>query len=152
MNLLLPIFLNDFISHQLLQLLSLSSDMTVRLGDGSSIHCHKFVLSIRNSSWITEDSTLDWTDLDPKVAHTIAKWVYTNKVNLKGHEFCFKVVLRLNLGIYLVLQVELDEDLEDRDGFVLSLMSKGKEFKLPELMEACQETLLASVQVNNCIR
>ena len=61
-------------------------------------------------------------------------------------------MLRLNLGIYLVLQVELDEDLEDRDGFVLSLMSKGKEFKLPELMEACQETLLASVQVNNCIR
>ena len=58
----------------------------------------------------------------------------------------------MNLGIYLVLQVELDEDLEDRDGFVLSLMSKGKEFKLPELMEACQETLLASVQVNNCIR
>ena len=126
--------------------------MTVRLGDGSSIHCHKFVLSIRNSSWITEDSTLDWTDLDPKVAHTIAKWVYTNKVSSKGHVICLKGVLRLNLGIYLVLQVELDEDLEDRDGFVLSLMSKGKEFKLPELMEACQETLLASVQVNNCIR
>lgn len=147
-----PMISSSSINLSIYQLLSLSSDMTVRLGDGSSIHCHKFVLSIRNSSWITEDSTLDWTDLDPKVAHTIAKWVYTNKVNLNNHEFCFKGVLRLNLGIYLVLQVELDEDLEDRDGFVLSLMSKGKEFKLPELMEACQETLLASVQVNNCIR
>ena len=94
MNLFPPIFPNDFISYQLLKLLFHSSDMTVRLGDGSSIHCHKFVLSIRNSSWITEDSTLDWTDLDPKVAHTIAKWVYTNKVNPKGHVF------RLTTGFF----------------------------------------------------
>ena len=31
-------------------------------------------------------------------------------------------------------------------------MKKAKGFGLPELMEKCQERLLASVQIHNCIR
>ena len=107
------------------------SDVTIRLAtaseggdeEGDKIHCHKFILSIRNKDWAKAD-VLDWRGLDPGVAHTVAKWVYTNRVDFDGKD----------------------------DGFVLSLMRKAKEFGLPDLMATCQESLLASVQVHNCIR
>jgi hypothetical protein len=41
---------------------------------------------------------------------------------------------------------------DDADTFTLTLMKTGSEFKLPDLVRKCEEALVASVNVGNCIR
>ena len=40
----------------------------------------------------------------------------------------------------------------DDDGFTLDLMKKAKSLRLTELVDKCEETLISSVNVKNCIR
>ena len=119
------------------------SDVRIRLSASSTdqkipeIYGHKFVLATRNESWGREESNfLDWTDIPYEAGYAIIKWVYTNETPAR---------LR-NKGVVT------ESDTDENDSFVLTLMKNAKKFNLIELMNRCEESLIAGVQIRNCIR
>ena len=74
---------------------------------------------------------IDWTTIPYDVGYAIVQWIYTNEkpTGLQNTE---------NL-------TELDS--HENDSFVLTLMKTAKSFNLKELINRCEESLLARVQV-----
>jgi len=110
------------------------SDVTIKLAE-THVFGHKFILSIRNESWGKEGvGLLDWSDASQEVGEAVAKWAYTNHVDFdQGRSHAAAAASA------------------SKDSFALALMRKAKEFGLADLMDVCQESLLASVQVHNSI-
>ncbi|CAL4090807.1 unnamed protein product, partial [Meganyctiphanes norvegica] len=102
------------------------SDMDVNIGS-REIRAHRFVLAARSDNWgvqsLAEITTLDWSSFDESVAESLLQWVYTDKV-------------------------KLTED----DTFTLSLMRAAAYFTLRPLMQRCEEALMGTVSVRNCVR
>ncbi|GIY51529.1 rabankyrin-5 [Caerostris extrusa] len=104
----------------------LYSDLTVEL-DGRTIRAHKFVLSARSNNWGVPDLAsvdhLDLTDIPPNIGLTLLKWVYTDEL-----------------------------ELNKPDNFFLDLMRFAKRFELKSLVDRCENALLSSVNVHNCVK
>ncbi|EEC09893.1 ankyrin repeat containing protein [Ixodes scapularis] len=104
----------------------LYSDLTVQL-DGRTVRAHRFVLSCRSQTWgvgnLADVDTLDFTDIRPDVGLVLLRWVYTDQ---------------MELGL--------------EDTFLLDLMKTAKRFSLESLMNRCEEALMSSVNVKNCVR
>lgn len=104
----------------------LYSDLTVHL-DGRHIRAHKFVLSARSSSWgvpnLADVDHLDFTDIPVDIGLTLLKWVYTDEV-----------------------------DVAKSDSFLLHLMRVAKRFDLGSLIDRCENALVSSVNVSNCVK
>lgn len=85
------------------------------------------MLNARSNNW-NEDllpniSELDWSHLDNDVGETILLWLYTDSV-----------------------------DFSRGDELTLSIMRTAYEFKLSGLVERCEQTLINSVNVRNCVK
>ncbi len=126
--------------------LPFSSDLSVKLKDGSTRFGHMFVFSARSSLWEklgedvremgakteqgkrpsqsfkTASSVADWSHLDQPVAETVLLWIYTD---------------------------ELPSSSPPR--FVLSVMRAAHELGLSELVSRCQETLVCAVDAESCV-
>ncbi|GFY63345.1 rabankyrin-5 [Trichonephila inaurata madagascariensis] len=104
----------------------LYSDLTVEL-DGRTIRAHKFVLSARSNNWGVPDLAcvdhLDLTDIPQSIGLTLLKWVYTDEL-----------------------------ELNKPDNFFLDLMRFAKRFELKSLVDRCENALLSSVNVHNCVK
>jgi len=107
----------------------LYSDLTI-LTPASQLSAHKFVLSCRSSSWgastLAEVQTLDWSDLEETVSSALLAWVYTDSVSLVSGD--------------------------QGDRFTLQLMAAASKFGLSQLVDRCEQALMSSVSVSNCIR
>lgn len=68
-------------------------------------------------------SCVDWTGLDEEVGEALLRWVYTD-------------------------QVTLPQD----HTFILNLMRAAASFSLTPLMKLCENALIGSVAVRNCVR
>ncbi|PIK51845.1 putative ankyrin repeat and FYVE domain-containing protein 1-like, partial [Apostichopus japonicus] len=101
------------------------SDLTIRL-DGQEIKAHRFVLAARSQYWGVTDlqdvQSLDFSGIPHNVGMTLLQWVYTDKV-----------------------------DLTSNDDFILELLRAACKFKLEVLQTRCEEALIGSVNVRNCI-
>ncbi|KAK3918452.1 Rabankyrin-5, partial [Frankliniella fusca] len=122
---------NSFVSRLLLTVAGLYnqtvySDITVKL-KSREIPAHSFVLAARSQDWgsqsLSECKSLDWTNLESNVAETLLRWVYTDQVDLSGG-----------------------------DGHLLDLMRAASTFSLEDLVNKCENALMASVNVKNCVR
>ncbi|KAK8784758.1 hypothetical protein V5799_008871 [Amblyomma americanum] len=104
----------------------LYSDLTVQL-NGKSVRAHRFVLSCRSQTWgvgnLADVDTLDLTDIQPDVGLVLLRWVYTDQ---------------MESGL--------------QDSFLLDLMKTAKRFSLDSLLNRCEEALMSSVNVKNCVR
>ena len=86
---------------------------------------HKFILAIRNEEWGADSlEVIDWSGIPQDVGAAVLKWIYTNETDFLA---------------------------KTDDEFCLTLMRKAKEFRLTDLMNKCEESLLGSVHVHNCI-
>ncbi|KAG8230642.1 hypothetical protein J437_LFUL006839 [Ladona fulva] len=102
------------------------SDIKLKLKD-RDVNAHKFVLSARSTTWgvssLDHIDALDWTDLKPEVGLKLAEWVYTDKIQL-----C------------------------EGDEFTLDLMKAAGRFKLESLVTKCEQTLMSTIGVRNCVK
>ncbi|XP_023334642.1 rabankyrin-5 [Eurytemora carolleeae] len=103
----------------------LYSDLTI-ITPSSNIHAHKFVLSCRSDCWgvssLSEVESLNWVNLGEDVSLALLRWIYTDQITLSGG-----------------------------DQFTLTLMAVGSQFKLRALVDSCEQNLVSSVSVSNCI-
>ena len=76
----------------------------------------------------------EWTDVPCEVGHAIINWIYSNKTPSR-------LLTKEGTG-----EISSDEN----DSFVLTLMRTAKKFNLRELMNRCEDSLVAGVQVRNC--
>ncbi|KAH8039921.1 hypothetical protein HPB51_009177 [Rhipicephalus microplus] len=108
------------------------SDLTVQL-NGKSIRAHKFVLSCRSQTWgvgnLADVDTLDLTGL----LHSCA----LRCLSLLCMQ-CRPFTDQMESGL--------------QDGFLLDLMKTAKRFSLDSLLSRCEESLVSSVNVKNCVR
>ena len=106
----------------------LYSDLTI-ITPSCNLHSHKFVLSCRSDTWgvpsLSEVESLDWSSLEEGVATTLLSWVYTDQLHLAGGK--------------------------EGDRFTLALMAAASKFQLTPLVERCEQGLMSSVSVSNCI-
>jgi len=106
----------------------LYSDLTI-ITPSCNLHSHKFVLSCRSDTWgvpsLSEVESLDWSSLEEGVATTLLSWVYTDQLHLAGGK--------------------------EGDRFTLALMAAASKFQLAPLVERCEQSLMSSVSVANCI-
>uniref|UniRef100_A0A2R5LJ33 Ankyrin repeat and fyve domain-containing protein 1 n=1 Tax=Ornithodoros turicata TaxID=34597 RepID=A0A2R5LJ33_9ACAR len=104
----------------------LYSDLTVRL-DGKTVRAHKLVFSCRSNSWgvadLANEDQLDLTDIPQEMGMVLLRWVYTDQIEP---------------GL--------------KDTFLLELMKTAKRFALDTLVQKCEEGLMSSVTVKNCVR
>jgi len=107
----------------------LYSDLTI-LTPSSQLSAHKFVLDTRSNSWgvtsLAEVQTLDWSHLEDDVSNSLLGWVYTDTVSLVSGD--------------------------QGDRFTLQLMAAASKFQLLQLVDKCEQQLVSSVSVANCIR
>lgn len=105
---------------------TLYSDLKVKLKT-REIPAHSFVLAARSQDWgpqsLSDNKVLDWTNIEDNVAETLLRWVYTDQVDLSGG-----------------------------DGHLLNLMRASSSFHLEDLVNKCENALMASVNVKNCVR
>ena len=142
----------------------------------NELYGHKFVLATRNESWGKIDSDLlgkiillvilnreiakkligvvlfwypfistnifivdsiDWTDIPYEIGYAVIQWIYTNQTpeRLQTHD-----------------KGNSDIDSDESDSFVLELIRTAKAFKLQDLMNRCEESLVARVQVMYIIK
>ncbi|XP_041972423.1 rabankyrin-5 [Aricia agestis] len=102
------------------------SDIVIKL-QNKSVPGHKFVLNARSDEW-NEDALkhlneLDWSDLSDEVGSALLKWLYTDVVDLSRGE-----------------------------AFALQMMKSAANFKLLGLVGKCEQALIASVGVRNCVK
>ena len=74
---------------------------------------------------------LDWTSIPYDIGQAIIKWIYTNDTPTR-----------------LLENNSSDNNEDENDSFVLTLMKTAKSFGLQDLMNRCEESLVARVQVN----
>lgn len=102
------------------------SDVKVRL-QSKCMPGHKFVLNARSDEWnedaLKDVEELDWSALPDEVGSGLLKWLYTDLV-----------------------------DLSHGDTFALQLMKSAANFKLHGLVHKCEQALIASVAVRNCVK
>lgn len=103
----------------------LYSDLTIQL-DGQEIKAHRFVLAARSQYWGVADlqnvQLLDFSGIPHEVGMILLQWVYTDKI-----------------------------DLSRNDEFILELLRAACKFRLDSLQTRCEEALIGSVNVKNCI-
>lgn len=103
----------------------LYSDLTIIL-DGQHLRAHRFVLAARSDHWsvpaLGDVDELDLSDLPHHVAYALLKWTYTDRINEPADE-----------------------------AFLLALMKAASRYKLNSLIERCENMLMSSVTVRNCI-
>lgn len=103
----------------------LYSDLTIIL-DGQHLPAHRFVLAARSDHWgitsLGDMEELDLSDLPHDVAYALLKWAYTDHI---------------------------DETIGET--FLLDLMKGASRFRLKSLIERCENVLMPSVTVRNCI-
>ena len=108
----------------------LYSDLTI-LTPASQLSAHKVVLAARaEASWgvssLAEVQTLDWSHLPEEVVAAVLAWLYTDTLALApGHQ---------------------------GDTFTLQLMAAASKFQLAPLVDRCEQALVSSVSVANCVR
>lgn len=105
---------------------NLYTDIKIKLCS-KTIDAHKLILHARSGYWSTNgelDSTkeLDWSDMAEETASGLLQWLYTDKIDIK------------------------DEQL------ALALLEMSYKLQLPKLLSICEKSLIASVNVNNCVR
>ena len=108
----------------------LYSDLTI-LTQSRQLSAHKFVLDSRSRHWsgdssLAEVQTLDWSSMEEEVSSALLAWVYTDTVSL------------------------VSGDAGDR--FTLQLMAAASRFSLSSLVDRCEDALVSSVSVSNCVR
>ena len=69
----------------------------------------------------------DLSHLDPSLGRALVRWLYTGDLDLSSAS-------------------------SDPDAFLLSLMRASNALRLGDLLRACEDALLASVGVRNCVR
>ena len=74
----------------------------------------------------------DWKNIPFEIGYAIINWIYTNDTPAK----------------LLNLHDSSDNDMEENDSFVLTLIKTAKSFGLQDLMNRCEESLVARVQVH----
>ena len=77
-----------------------------------------------------EHCFLDWTSIPYEIGFAIINWIYTNDTPVR--------LRNDNLS---------EKDTNENDSFVLTLMKSAKSFGLQDLMNKCEESLVARVQV-----
>lgn len=106
----------------------LYSDLTIKL-EGKELPGHKFVLAARSDYWGNNDlshvSVLDLSDVSLDVGQAMLRWVYTDQSDI----------------IHTA-----------DDAFVLALLAVAKRYRLDPLSSRCEQSLMVSVNVHNCIR
>jgi len=104
---------------------ALYSDLVIAT-PSSNLHAHKFVLSCRSKEWrvssLAEVDSLDWVDLGDEISQALLRWIYTDQITFSSG-----------------------------DQFTLSLMAAASQFKLKQLVDNCEQNLVSSVSVSNCI-
>ena len=108
----------------------LYSDLTI-LTPASQLSAHKVVLAARaEASWgvssLAEVQTLDWSHLPEEVVAAVLAWLYTD-------------TLALAPGT-------------QGDTFTLQLMAAASKIQLAPLVDRCEQALVSSVSVANCVR
>ncbi|XP_043244281.1 rabankyrin-5-like [Amphibalanus amphitrite] len=102
------------------------SDLSVKVGD-QVFQGHKFVFVARGSHWgvksVADVVQLDWTDINYEVGMEVLQWIYTDQAALA-----------------------------QGDDFVLDVMRTADRFKLDQLKTKCENALMSSVSVKNCIK
>ena len=78
---------------------------------------------------------LDWTSIPYEIGFAIINWIYTNDTPVR--------LRNDNLS---------EKDTNENDSFVLTLMKSAKSFGLQDLMNRCEESLVARVQVIESLR
>ena len=78
---------------------------------------------------------LDWTSVPYEIGFAIINWIYTNDTPVR--------LRNDNLS---------EKDTNENDSFVLTLMKSAKSFGLQDLMNRCEESLVARVQVIESLR
>ena len=79
--------------------------------------------------------SLDWTSIPYDIGFAIINWIYTNDTPVR--------LRNDNLS---------EKDTNENDSFVLTLMKSAKSFGLQDLMNRCEESLVARVQVIEAIK
>ena len=82
-----------------------------------------------------EHCFLDWTSIPYEIGFAIINWIYTNDTPVR--------LRNDNLS---------EKDTNENDSFVLTLMKSAKSFGLQDLMNRCEESLVARVQVIENLR
>ncbi|CAI8027099.1 Rabankyrin-5 [Geodia barretti] len=106
----------------------LYSDLTIMLSD-RTLCGHKFILVARSRHWSTNDETLsstsqlDLSNMTPFVAVGLVRWVYTD-----------------------VMVLPTDQDA------VIELLAASNRYQLTPLKEKCEQSLISTVNVRNCIK
>ncbi|XP_059490603.1 rabankyrin-5 [Neocloeon triangulifer] len=104
------------------------SDLKILLSNAEMVPAHKFVLKARSSKWGVENldsaTSLDWSGDDAAVMNFLLSWVYTGEANLDSI----------------------------KDPFCLELMKVAFRLDLLELAKRCEQRLLLTVGVTNCVR
>ncbi|KAF0300092.1 Rabankyrin-5 [Amphibalanus amphitrite] len=102
------------------------SDLSVKVGD-QVFQGHKFVFVARGSHWgvksVADVVQLDWSDISYEVGMEVLQWIYTDQAALA-----------------------------QGDDFVLDVMRTADRFKLDQLKTKCENALMSSVSVKNCIK
>ena len=87
------------------------------------------MLSCRSDTWgvasLSEVESLDWSHQEEGVSTTLLDWVYTDHLTLPPGK--------------------------EGDKFTLALMAAASSFCLGPLVDRCEQSLMSSVSVNNCI-
>ena len=78
---------------------------------------------------------LDWTSVPYEIGFAIINWIYTNDTPVR--------LRNDNLS---------EKDTNENDSFVLTLMKSAKSFGLQDLMNRCEESLVARVQVIEALK
>ena len=82
-----------------------------------------------------EHCFLDWTSIPYEIGFAIINWIYTNDTPVR--------LRNDNLS---------EKDTNENDSFVLTLMKSAKSFGLQDLMNRCEESLVARVQVIEALK
>lgn len=101
------------------------SDITITLGQGKVTHAHKLVLCARSELFdeaALQQSQLDWSEVDADVGTILIRWLYTDEIGFSDDEITLK------------------------------LIRKAHEFHLNGLVSACEQKLIASVEVRTCVK
>ncbi|KAK9876365.1 hypothetical protein WA026_012674 [Henosepilachna vigintioctopunctata] len=103
----------------------LYSDIKIKLFN-KDVNAHKLILSARSDFWnesvLSSKDELDWSDIDTGVGIAIIKWIYTSGLDVSSVEFA------------------------------LDVLKKAHEFNLNNLVESCEQYLISSVNIRNCVK
>lgn len=105
---------------------NLYSDVKINLCS-QSIGAHKLILHARSSYWQDNEhldsvQELDWSNMKEEIASGLLRWLYTD-------------------------QIDIQDDL-----LALGLLKVSHQFNLPRLLAICEQFLISTAKVGNCVR